>query len=357
MARRIINQNDIEEAANSLAAAGKKVTIGTVYDALGRRGGNTTIQQGLQEWEAKRGMVPAAPAAPAMPSAASEIIASHGGKLEGMFAAMGSELFSAAKAEADAAVTPVIEGLRAKHQELQESLATAARIEADRDAELAEMETALTKAEAEHMADVQRIGHLEAEVEAKAAQIKALEGAATTATTEAREQASSIAKLEAKLAVAEAREQAAQSRIQDLTAAHASTVTQLQEATAAKTALQDELKDSQKSLAVAEKALALAQQEGKTLQAALTKAETAHEATREKLNVLSGQNGGLTVELATARKAMEEAQAQAKEWRDLVEKRGAEVSTCQRALAEAEDRIAALKAQAHELEVGKKQKP
>ena len=94
-----------------------------------------------------------------------------GGKLGGMLQALGEEVFAAAKAEADAAVAPVIEGLQAKHQELQESLATAERIEADRDAEMAQMEADLAKAVSEHLADVQRIGHLEAELEAQTAKV------------------------------------------------------------------------------------------------------------------------------------------------------------------------------------------
>lgn len=172
MARRILEQNDINTAADTLVAEGKRPTIGLVYDLVGRRGSNSTIQKMLATWESQRGPVPTAPpVAPPMPAPAVEAITAMGGKLGGMLQALGEEVFAAAKAEADAAVAPVIEGLQAKHQELQESLATAERIEADRDAEMAQMEADLAKAVSEHLADVQRIGHLEAELEAQTAKV------------------------------------------------------------------------------------------------------------------------------------------------------------------------------------------
>ena len=223
MARRILSQNEINSAADALVAAGRKPTIGSVYDKVDRRGSNSTIQKMLAVWEAERGPDNVfAPPAPQIPAPAMEAIRAMGGE---MFQKMAQELFSTAKAEADAAVAPVIAGLQAKHAELQDALDTASRIEADREQDLVEAEKALADAEKVHAQDVQHlvdasntIGHLQGEGEAKAARIATLETSATAMAAEARNQAAKIGVLERDLAGIQSREAAAQERIKELLA-------------------------------------------------------------------------------------------------------------------------------------------
>ena len=202
MTRRILEQPDVNIAADTLVTEGKKPTIGLIYEKVDRRGSNSTIQKMLAVWEASHTATAPSPTQPEIPALVMDTLRTMGEKLV-------LEVYKASKVQTDAEIAVIIDGLKAQQAKLREDLETASKIEADRERDLLDAEKALAEVQASHNHVQQNLAASEAREQAAQAQVRDL-------TSHTREQSATIASQAERLGSLQANLDAATQKTRDL---------------------------------------------------------------------------------------------------------------------------------------------
>jgi len=202
MTRRILEQSDVNAAADTLVTEGKKPTIGLIYEKVDRRGSNSTIQKMLAIWEASQATTAQSSTQPEIPASVMDALRAMGEKLV-------LEVYKASKVQTDAEIAVIVDGLKAQQAKLREDLETASKIEADRERDLLDAEKALTETQVLQNQVQQNLAASEAREQAAQIQVRDL-------TSHTREQSATIATQAERLGSLQANLDAATQKIRDL---------------------------------------------------------------------------------------------------------------------------------------------